>query len=68
VRRHETFVLVLEGWFEFRLVNGAGDEEASLLGAGDAIMLPGETPWSWNNPTDAASQAVHVEMLDLPDS
>jgi len=63
-RRHETFVLVLEGWFEFRLVNAAGDEEASLLGAGDAIMVPGSTPWSWNNPTDAASQAVHVEMLD----
>ena len=63
-RRHETFVLVLEGWFEFRLVSATGDEEASLLGAGDSIMLPAETPWSWNNPTDVASQAVHVEMLD----
>jgi DNA-binding transcriptional MerR regulator len=63
-RRHETFVLVLEGWFEFRLVNATGDEEVSLLGAGDSIMLPAETPWSWNNPTDVVSQAVHVEMLD----
>lgn|SRR5665647_175006 len=66
-RRHETFVLVLEGCVEFRLVNATGDEEASLLGAGDSIMLPAETPWSWNNPTDVASQAVHVEMLDLVD-
>ena len=67
-RRHETFVLVLEGWLEFRLASATGDEEASLLGAGDSIMLPAETPWSWNNPTDVASQAVHVEMLDVLDS
>ena len=67
-RRHETFVFVLEGWFEFRLVNATGDEEASLLGTGDSIMLPAGTPWSWNNPTDVPAQAVHVEMLDLADT
>jgi DNA-binding transcriptional MerR regulator len=62
-RSHESFMFVLDGWFEVRLVTPSGDEETSLLGAGDSIMLPAETSWSWKNPSDLVSQAVFVEML-----
>ncbi|MDH6233758.1 DNA-binding transcriptional MerR regulator/quercetin dioxygenase-like cupin family protein [Mesorhizobium soli] len=57
-RPGETFAFLLAGCLDFVV-----DEQAIKLEQGDSIILPKNTPHSWENSGDVPAQAIWVEQI-----